>query len=155
MKSCLLIIASACLLMMAGLPCRLLAQEEADYVVIVHAENPVAELQKKDVAKFFLKKVKEWKEPKKTVEPVDLAADSPIRKRFSQEVLERTMSAIKAYWQKEIFSGRAVPPVEKTSDDDVLKFVSEHVGAIGYVSEATDLSAFPKVKTLTVLEDEK
>ena len=155
MKSYWGVLVSACLIVMAGLPCHLLAQEEPDYVVMVHADNPVTELQKKEVAKLFLKKVKEWKELKKTVEPVDLAADSPIRERFSQEVLERTMSAIKAYWHKEIFSGRGVPPVEKASDDDVLKFISEHVGAIGYASKAADLSAFPKVKTLTILEAEE
>ena len=155
MKSYWGVLVSACLMVMAGVPCHLLAQEESDYVVMVHADNPVTELQKKEVAKLFLKKVKEWKDQKQTVEPVDLAADSPIRERFSQEVLDRTMSAIKAYWQKEIFSGRGVPPVEKASDNDVLTFISEHVGAIGYVSKAADLSAFPKVKTLTILEAEE
>lgn len=155
MKSCLAVCVSACLLAMMGYFARVSAQEETGYVVIVHVDNPVTELDKKEIAKIFLKKTKEWKELQKTIEPIDLAADSPIRERFSKEVLERTMNAVKAYWQKEIFSGRAVPPVEKTSDEDVLKFVSEHVSAIGYVSSSADMSAYEKVKTMTVLGREQ
>ncbi|GAK52361.1 hypothetical protein U14_03612 [Candidatus Moduliflexus flocculans] len=155
MKSCLAVFVSVCLLAMLGYPARIPAQEETGYVVIVHVENPVTELDKKEIAKIFLKKTKEWKEMKKTIEPIDLASDSPVRERFSKEVLERTMNAVKAYWQKEIFSGRSVPPVEKTSNEEVLKFVSEHVSAIGYVSSSADMSAYEKVKTITVLGREK
>jgi len=151
----LVFISVSLLLAIAGGRSPAQAQEEPGYVVVLHVENPVTELDKKDIAKFFLKKVKEWKEMKKTIEPIDLAADSPVRERFSQEVLERTMSAVKAYWQKEIFSGRSVPPVEKASDDEVLKFVAEHVEAIGYVSSSADISAYKTVKTITILKKEK
>ncbi len=155
MKSCVAMLVSLCLLLMAKPPLIAQAQEDTGYIVILHADNAVTELHKKDIAKFFLKKIKEWKETKKTIEPVDLTADSPIRERFSQEVLDRKMAAIKAYWQKEIFSGRAVPPAEKASDDEVLKFVSEHDGAIGYVSKTADISAYEDVKTVTILDAEK
>jgi len=38
------------------------------------------------------------------------------------------------YWQQQIFSGKDVPPSNKSSDDDVIAFVKSNPGAIGYVS---------------------
>jgi hypothetical protein len=38
-----------------------------------------------------------------------------------------------------IFSGRSLPPPELGSDDEVLRYVLAHPGAIGYVSGAANL----------------
>ncbi len=106
--------------------------------MIVHAENPTSELTRKEISQLFLKKVKQWKHFEKKVEPVDLTEDSPIREEFSREIHDRKLSSIKAYWQKKIFSGRDVPPLEKETDEDVLAYVDQNRGAIGYIAvEAT------------------
>jgi hypothetical protein len=47
---------------------------------------------------------------------------------------------VRSYWQQLIFSGRDVPPPELDSDADVVKYVSKHAGAIGYVSGNGDLA---------------
>jgi hypothetical protein len=60
------------------------------------------------------------------------------------------VSSIKAYWQKQIFSGRGVPPEEKQSDEEVLEYVSKNVGAIGYISESTVRDAYD-VKVLEIV----
>jgi hypothetical protein len=60
------------------------------------------------------------------------------------------VSSIKAYWQKQIFSGRGVPPEEKESDEEVLEYVSKNVGAIGYISESAETSAYD-VKVLEIV----
>ena len=62
--------------------------------------------------------------------------------------LGRSVSAVRAYWQQQIFSGRNVPPVERPSDAEVLTFVKEHPNAIGYVSASTP--AIDGTKTLPV-----
>jgi len=54
---------------------------------------------------------------------------------------------VKSYWQQQIFSGRDVPPVEKSSDAQVVAFVKQNPGAIGYVAEGTD-TAGTKVVTV-------
>ena len=73
------------------------------------------------------------------VEPVDQTDDSPIRERFSRDVLGKTVAQSKSYWQSQVFSGRAVPPVEMTSDARVLDYVRLHTGAVGYVSAGARL----------------
>jgi len=59
-----------------------------------------------------------------------------VRRRFSEQVLNRSVTAVRSYWQQIIFSGRDVPPPELGGDAEVLEFVKKHVGAIGYVSGA-------------------
>jgi hypothetical protein len=68
------------------------------------------------------------------VRAVDQPGDTPVRQAFSQAVHGRSAKAIVAYWQQQIFSGRAVPPPEFASDELVTTYVSTHPGAIGYVS---------------------
>ena len=66
--------------------------------------------------------------------PVDQEISSAVRADFSESVHQRKVSGIKSYWQAQIFSGRGVPPLEKTGDEEVIAFVRSNPGAIGYVS---------------------
>jgi hypothetical protein len=86
------------------------------------------------------------------VYPVDLEEDSLIRKQFSQDIHRKKIAAIKAYWQQQIFSGREIPPLEKISDEEVLKYVAQKTGAIGYVSKSADISQYD-VKLIEIDKD--
>lgn len=124
-----------------------LAQAQADgYVVIVNEANTTATLSASQASRFFLKKTTKWAHGA-TVKPVDLSARSAVRAKFSQGVHKRSVSAVKAYWQKQIFTGRGVPPPEKRTESAAVSYVRTHVGAIGYVSASAQLSG---VKTLTI-----
>jgi ABC-type phosphate transport system substrate-binding protein len=116
------------------------------YVVIIQTTNPAASVERKFLEDAFLKKITRWPDDA-TIRPVDLAASSPIRRRFSEEVLERTLESVKSYWQQRIFSGRDVPPPELDTDDDVVAYVRKHDGAVGYVSGRADVSG---VKILAI-----
>jgi ABC-type phosphate transport system substrate-binding protein len=128
------------------------AEESSGFKVIVHASNPVKQLSKQELSQLFLKKVKQWKDHNETVLPVDLVDDSPVRQKFSEAIHGREVASIKAYWQKQIFSGRGVPPEEKKSDEEVLKYVSENPGAVGYIAEATKIDAYNNVKVLAIVD---
>ena len=128
------------------------ADEQPAFKVIIHTTNPTESLSKQELSKLFLKKVKRWKDWNETVLPVDLLDDSPVRQAFSETIHEREIASIKAYWQKQIFSGRGVPPEEKKSDEDVLKYVSENPGAVGYIAEATSIEAYEDVKILEITD---
>jgi ABC-type phosphate transport system substrate-binding protein len=114
--------------------------------VIVNPSNASANLDRKFLTDAFLKKVTRWPggEP---IRPVDLASDSPTRRRFTEEVLGRSVAAVKSYWQQLIFSGRNVPPPELDSDEEVVRYVARYPGAIGYVSGAGEVGG---VKILAV-----
>jgi ABC-type phosphate transport system substrate-binding protein len=127
------------------------ANEDRTFKIIVHASNPNSELTKNQISKLFLKKVKMWEDMNEAVLPIDLVADSPVREEFSAEIHGKKVSPIKAYWQKQIFSGRNVPPEEKASDEGVLEYVEENVGAIGYVSEIAPIDQYD-VKIVVITE---
>ena len=107
------------------------AQEK--YKVIVNEENAVESLTKKEISDLFLKKKINWPDDKKVM-PVDQDKDSEIRETFSRDVHGKNSNAINSYWQKQIFSGRNVPPPEKKNDQEIIDYVKNNAGAIGYIS---------------------
>ena len=109
----------------------------AGYKVIVNNANGKSALAKKEVAQLFMKKTPQWSDGTPVV-AVDQTDKSTVRERFTLEIHGKSVSAVKSYWQQQIFSGRDVPPVEKSSDAQVLAFVKQNAGAIGYVAESAD-----------------
>jgi ABC-type phosphate transport system substrate-binding protein len=111
----------------------------AGYKVIVNNSNDKSSLAKKELAQLFMKKTPQWSGGTPVV-AVDQTDKSAVRERFTLEVHGKSVSAVKSYWQQQIFSGRDVPPVEKSSDAQVIAFVKQNAGAIGYVADGADTS---------------
>lgn len=134
-------------LMVAGLitlagvaPARAAQAQPARYQVLVNDENPVATLTRAELSRLFLKKTVAWKTGGAVV-PVDLSEGSDVRRSFSRDVLKKDVAAVKGYWQQLLFTGRAVPPVEKASEAEVVAYVAANRNAIGYVSVSTGIGA--------------
>jgi ABC-type phosphate transport system substrate-binding protein len=109
------------------------------YEVIVNSSNSTNSADREFLADAFLKKITSWPNGQ-TIRPVDLPPSSPIRRRFTEEVLRRSVAEVKGYWQQRIFSGRDVPPPELDTDDDIVKYVTKNEGAVGYVSTGANLN---------------
>lgn len=131
--------------MIAATASPLLAQDAMPFVVVAHPSVDVDSLSAKEISDLFLKKAIRWRDGTEVV-PVDLPSDSRVRASFSEAIHDREVSAIKSYWQRQIFSGRAVPPVEKTSEDEVLDFVRSRRGAIGYVSAEAPVEGLRRLR---------
>ncbi len=116
----------------------------AEYVVIVNPANKATTLSKSELQRFFLKSASVWPsgEPAR---PVDLPKSSAVRVSFSSEVLGRSLASLDQFWTHSIYSGRAVPPAERRSDREVVEYVRENAGAIGYVSAGASLEGVKKV----------
>ncbi len=118
------------------------------YQVVVNAGNSVASMTARDLSRVFQKKTTRW-DNGQTVIPVDLSENSSVRAAFSRGVHGKSVSALKAYWQRQIFSGRGVPPVEKVSNTEVLQYVAANASAIGYVSANVTVGRGVKVIQVT------
>jgi ABC-type phosphate transport system substrate-binding protein len=118
----------------------------AGFQMIVHPSNPATTVDRKFLVDAFLKKVTRWPH-EEVIRPADLDVDSPIRRRFSEQVLRRSVASVKTYWQQLVFSGRDVPPPELDNDWQVVRYVLKHPGAIGYISPGASLEG---TKVLTV-----
>jgi hypothetical protein len=125
------------------------AESGTDFVVIVHAKNPISSITRTALSEMFLKRTVRWPDGE-GVRPADLHTDSLIRQAFSEDVLLRSVVAVRRYWQQRIFSGRELPPPELDSEQAMLQFVENTRGSIGYVSVRTKLS---NVKVLPIRAD--
>lgn len=114
------------------------------FVVVVNAANPASAMSAEELSNVFLKKMQRWPQGYEVM-PVDLTEESRVRESFSRAVLKKSTAAVKAYWQKMIFSGREVPPPEKASGAEVVAYVRANRGAIGYVAADAPLGSGVKV----------
>lgn len=114
--------------------------------VVVHPDQPASRLEADFVAAAFLRKTTRWPNGQ-PIRPVDQDASSAVRRKFSSDVLHRSVAAVRNYWQQLIFTGRGLPPPELNNDQEVLKYVARNAGAIGYVSGNCEASGV-KVVTL-------
>jgi TonB family protein len=121
-----------------------LPAQTAGYYVIVNARNGVSEMSPGDVSDCFMKRFTSW--PSGTaVAPVDLPESDRTRARFSEAVHGRPVNAVQAHWQRAVFSGRGVPPVQRATPAEVIAFVAGNAGGIGYVPASTQLPASVKI----------
>jgi ABC-type phosphate transport system substrate-binding protein len=99
----------------------------ADVAVIVSAKSTATTMTAEDVASIYLGK-------STTMKPVDNAA--PVRAQFYARVAGRDEAQMKAIWSKLVFTGKAMPPKELASNEEVVKAVAANPNAIGYVDKA-------------------
>jgi len=114
------------------------ARAESGFKVIVSPASAVSSLSRDQVARLFLKKTLFWPNGAKVV-PVEPPDASPARTAFSRSVLQKTMAEVAAYWQQQIFTGKAVPPTEVTTDAQVVRFVMGNPLGIGYVADSAEV----------------
>jgi ABC-type phosphate transport system substrate-binding protein len=116
------------------------ADETQNFRVIVHPKNPLSGASRDFLNDVFLKRTTRWADGE-VIKPVDLRPDATVRRHFSEQVLKRSVAAVRSYWQQRIFSGRGVPPPELDTDAAVIQYVANNPQAIGYVSPASALGA--------------
>jgi len=124
-----------------------MAQNRDSFRLIAHPGISADWVDKSTASDYFLKKKSRWSQGIE-VKPVDLSINQ-IRESFSRKIHNRSRSAIKKYWQRQIFTGDSTPPPEKHSERDVIAYVSSTPGAIGYVSANANLNG-ASVKVLRI-----
>ena len=123
------------------------AAQSGKYVVIVNPSNPISRLSQSQLSRIYLGKLRGW-EINGKVEPVvvlDQVAGSPVREKFTLDVLRKSVTEADAYWRQEIYSGRSFPPLEQ-SEADALAAVRGFIGSIAYVSATADLTGVKVVR---------
>lgn len=107
------------------------------FVVIVNPENAVSEVSRDFLREVFLRKASSWSggEP---LRPVDLSRRFGARESFARDVLKKSLSQLRRYWNQQVFSGKGVPPPELDSEKAVIAYVLANKGAIGYLPAGTD-----------------
>ncbi len=100
-----------------------------DFVVVVNTKNTAGPISKDQIAQSFLGSTN-------TFSPIDLADGSPLRIEFYKTVAEKDPSQVRAIWSKLVFTGKARPPKQFATSEEVKKQVESDVNAIGYIEKS-------------------
>lgn len=136
-------VASAVIAIMSGWSTAALAE----VVVVVSAKNPVASLTTEQAADLFLGKSNVLPGGGQAV-AVDQPENSAAREEFYSKATGKNSAQIKAYWSKQIFSGKGQPPKEVGDSNGVKSFVASNPNAIGYIDRASLDATVKPVLTL-------
>ncbi len=119
----------------------------AELVVIVNPKNPATSLSADQVAQLFLGKSSSFPGGAPAV-PLNLSEGAALRDEFHSKVADKNPGQVKAYWAKQVFSGKSSPPRELPSAAEVRKAVASDPSAIGYIDKGTLDSTVKSVLTV-------
>lgn len=120
----------------------------AELVIIANPDISGATVDAKGLQHIYLGKQTRW-ENDEVIVPVMLKA-GPVHEAFVESYLDRSTHRFVTYWRQMIFTGKGVPPRSFVSEEELVNFVAETPGSVGYVSVGLDLTG---VKVLSVESD--
>jgi len=105
---------------------------QAGVAIITHPDVKEIGLSKTKLAKIYLGKLKKYSNGQR-IKPVDLPKNSKEHIKFYKTVVKKSNSAVNRYWSKLKYTGKGKPPKELETAHDVMEWVANNEGAIGYI----------------------
>lgn len=102
-----------------------------DTMVILNKSVPDTGISKGDVSKIYLGDQLKWSD-NSTIK-VAVLKKSKIHKQFLKEYVGRSGSQFKMTWKKLTFTGKGKSPDKMSTVEDMIDFVAQTDGAIGYI----------------------
>jgi len=124
-------------------------------VVIVNKDNPVASLTAGEVKLYWMRKIKtRWPNINKNIRPVDHKTKCSEQETFYWKVLGMTSDEVETYFVTKQYQNAQKPQDKFASDREIVDFVGEEVGAIGFINAANlTPEAKSKVKVVFTLSN--
>jgi len=105
---------------------------QAQTVVVVNKANPVVNLAKAQLLAIYLGDEIVW-ENQNRIYPVTLTTNQSITKTFFEKGLRKKVERVKRIWVKLSLSGKTSPPKILNSVAQVVEYISQNEGAIGFI----------------------
>jgi ABC-type phosphate transport system substrate-binding protein len=122
-------------------------------VIIIHKDNPIPNMTQGQVKLYYLRKIrKRWAEIEKNIRPVDISGNSAIKNVFLNKVLGMTIESMNQYFTQKQYANAETPPTKVATDMEMLNYVAQNIGAIGYVSYETYQANSGKVKAVLFIK---
>ncbi|MBB1441142.1 phosphate ABC transporter substrate-binding protein [Shewanella sp. SG41-4] len=116
----------------------LTAVTSANAAVVIIGNPAAANISINDVKKAFLGK------GDSSVVVYELEEGNPVRSEFHQAVTGKSDAQLKAFWSKQVFTGKGTPPPSVSGAGAMKSAIASNPNAIGYIDEA-DVDATVKV----------
>jgi ABC-type phosphate transport system substrate-binding protein len=127
--------------------CFVVANSKAQVAVIANKSVPLESISETKLLDIYSGEIKWWDNGDPVV-VFDLAEKTEVKSEF-YNFIGKSTSRMKSIWLKKMLSGEGEPPEALKSEDEMLKFVVETIGAIGFISIN---KVVPEVKVLALVE---
>ncbi len=107
----------------------------AEVAVVVSAKSAVSALTADQAADIFLGRALSFPGGESAV-PLDQPDSSAARTEFYTKATGKTAPQLKAYWSKQIFSGKGRPPKEVPDSQAVRQLVAGNPNMVGYIDKS-------------------
>lgn len=107
----------------------------ADVSIIANKAITVASVSEREAKKIWLGKKKSMPGGG-VIKLADLPIGDATRNVFYRTLVKKKEKQLKAYWAKIIFTGKGYPPQVFDSESEIVEWVANTPGAMGYVSSA-------------------
>lgn len=107
----------------------------AGCLLIANRSVTEASISKKDVKLIFLGKKIKWNNGMKIHKARLL--HGPTHEQFLKEYIQKSVYSYASFWKLAIVTGSAIPPKSFKSEKDLIKYIAEKEGSVGYISTKT------------------
>jgi ABC-type phosphate transport system substrate-binding protein len=109
-----------------------------ELAIIINNGNPTDKLDPAEVKDYWLKRgmKKKWK-TSTVVLPVDRKVKCPEKELFYSKILRLSVDDVESYFAAKQYQGAENPPEKLATDKEIIAYVSEHPGAIGFVNKSS------------------
>ena len=106
-------------------------------VIIVHKDNPIPALTASEVKLYYLRRIKKrWPEIDKNIRPADRKKKCDERDAF-YAIIGLNDTQIEQYFVNKQLQNAERPPDKLGSESEMIAFVGEEIGAIGYIKASS------------------
>jgi len=117
----------------------------AEPLLIANPSVGDTSLKRSDVQLVFLGKKKKWENGDKIY--VVTLKKGPLHEAFLKAHVNKTPARFLSYWKIAIVTGTGIPPKTFESEQELMGYVADKKGAVGYISSSTEPEG---VKTLSI-----
>jgi ABC-type phosphate transport system substrate-binding protein len=103
-----------------------------DLIVILNKEIPDTAINKDDIKNIYLGDKITWSDSSTII--VTTLEKGPEHEQFLKDYVGRSLSQFKMTWKKLMFTGKGKSPKEFGSAAEMIDFVAQNKGAIGYMA---------------------
>lgn len=103
----------------------------AELVIIAHPGGPDS-ITRQQVRDIYLNRSSQMPDGQRAI-AFELPAGNSMRDDFNEQVTERNDAWLKAFWSRQVLTGKGHPPREMSSAAGMKSVVSSTLGSIGYL----------------------
>lgn len=104
----------------------------ADFIIVVHRDNPINSLSQEDIKRIFLGKNQTWPDGSPTT--IIMNTSEEIHEKFTRTMLHKSPVQLSVYWKKILYSGSGMLPLAVKDDEAAKSYIGFHRNAIGYIT---------------------